>query len=91
MSMDLPADTDLNVRLQGGSGSQSLRLPAGTAVRIEVNDNGSGSFSAPGGAARLSGKSNEDKGVWETTGYSTAAHKILIIVEDMGSGSISIH
>lgn len=91
LTMDLPADTDLTVRLEGGSGSLNLGLPAGAAVRIEVNDNGSGSFSAPGGAARLSGKSSEDKGVWETTGYSNAAHKILIVVEDMGSGSVSIH
>lgn len=91
LSMDLPANTDLTLRLQGKSGSLSLSLPANAAVRIEVKSRGSGSLSAPGGAARLSGKSNEDKGVWESAGYSSAAHKILIVVEKMGSGSISIH
>lgn len=90
LSMDLPADTDLNVRLRGGSGSLSLRLPANAPLRIEVKENGSGSFSAPAWAARLSGKSGEDQGVWESANYSGAAHKILIIVEKMGSGSVSI-
>ena len=91
LSMKLPAGADLTVNLGGGSGSLSLSLPTNAAARIEVNDNGSGSFSAPGWTTRLSGKSNEDQGVWESAGYSSAAHKILIVVEDVGSGSISIH
>lgn len=90
LSMGLPANTDLSVRLDGGSGSLTLSLPANAPVRIEVNDNGSGSFNAPAWAARLSGKNNEDKGVWESSGYASAAHKILIVVSDVGSGSITI-
>lgn len=91
MSMALPEDTNLTVRLQGGSGSLDLSLPGKAAVRLEVEDNGSGSLGTGGGLTRISGKSNEDKGVWETNGYSSADYKILIIVEEMGSGSISIH
>jgi hypothetical protein len=91
LRMDLPADTDLNVRLSGGSGSLSLQLPGNAPVRIEVKDNDSGSFSAPGWTTRLSGKSSEDQGVWESANYSSAAHKLSITVENLGSGSISIH
>jgi len=91
LSMKLPADTDLTLRLDAGSGSLSLDLPSNAPVRIEVKDNGSGSFSAPGWTTRLSGRSNDDQGVWESSGYSSAARKILIVVEDFGSGSISVH
>jgi hypothetical protein len=91
MSMALPEDTSLTVRLHGGSGSMDLSLPGNAAVQLEVNDNGSGSIGVGGRMTRISGKSSDDKGTWETNGYSSAANKILIIVENMGSGSISIH
>ena len=91
LSMRLPADTDVTIRLDGGSGSQDLSLPANAAVRVEINDNGSGSVSVGGGAARLSGKSDNDVGIWETPGYASAPHKIKIVVNDVGSGSLSIH
>jgi hypothetical protein len=90
MSMALPEDTTLTMCLQGGSGNMDLSLPGNAAVRLEANNNGSGSLGS-GRMPRVSGKSNEDKGVWETNGYSSAPHKILIIFEEMGSGSINIH
>ena len=91
LDLTLPANTDLTVTLDGSSGSQSISVPAGTAVRMDVRDNGSGSVSAGGGMARLSGKSSEDIGIWETAGFAQAAHRITIIVEHVGSGSISVH
>ena len=83
--------TDVTIQLDGGSGSLDVALPANAAVHVEIKDNGSGSVSVGGGTARLSGKSNEDTGTWETPGFASAAHKITIVVNDVGSGSVSIH
>jgi hypothetical protein len=80
---------DAEVTLDGGSGSIVLRLPADAAVRIEVLDSGSGSVAIPGRLTHVSGGEG-DEGVWESAGYAGAAHKILIIVDGVGSGSIAI-
>ncbi len=90
LSLTLPANTDLNLSLRGGSGSMDVRLPANAAVRLEVKDNGSGSLRVPAALVRLSGKANEDQGIWETSGFAAAAHPITIIVEGFGSGSINL-
>jgi len=90
LNLDLPANTDLTVRLDGSSGSLNLTLPANAAVHVDVKDNGSGTINLPAALARLSGKSNEDQGTWETSGFALAAHKITIIVQDLSSGSINI-
>lgn len=89
INITLPGDTNLTLRLEGGSGSMNISLPSGAAVRLEVKDNGSGSINVPGGFTRLSGKSGEDIGQWETAGFAQAPRRITVIVEDMGSGSIN--
>jgi hypothetical protein len=91
LELALATNTDATLRLSGGSGSLNLRLPAGSAARLEVEDNGSGSVNVPSSLVRLSGRSNEDSGVWETSNYGSAAHKVLIILEDLGSGSFNIN
>lgn len=91
LNMTLPANTSLNLTLDSGSGSLNLRLPPNAALRLEVKDNGSGSLNLPAALVRLSGKSNEDEGIWETSGFAAAAHPITIVVKDFGSGSINIH
>jgi hypothetical protein len=90
LTMDLPANTDLTLTLNGGSGSMNLRLPANAAVQLEVNDSGSGSINVPATMTRISGKSNEDQGSWQTSGFASAAHKIKIVVQNFGSGSLHI-
>lgn len=90
LNLTLPANTDLTVKLSGGSGSLNMNLPANAAVRLEVKDNGSGSINVPAALLRLSGKSNEDQGTWETSGFASAAHKITIIVQVFGSGSLNL-
>jgi hypothetical protein len=91
LGLILPAETNLALNLHGSSGSLDISLPAGAAVRLDVRDNGSGSVSPAGGMERLSGKAGEDRGVWETPGYAQAAKKITITVDNVGSGSISLH
>lgn len=89
VNVQLPANTDVTLRTDSGSGSVNVRLPSNTAVRVEVSDHGSGSVSIGGGLSHVSGSDKE--GTWESQGYAQAAHKILIQVVGMGSGSLSIH
>ena len=87
----LPADANLTMSLDGSSGSISVQIQGNAAVRVEVNGNGSGSVSVNDRLKRLSGSSNRDEGVWESSGYAQADQKILIIVAHVSSGSISIN
>lgn len=89
VSADLPANTTLTVQLESGSGSVTINLPTDAEVRIEVMDSGSGSLSVPSNATRVSG--DVETGAWESAGYASAEHPILIQILDRGSGSISIH
>ena len=89
LNLTMPAGADVTITLDGGSGSLSLNLPANAALRLDVRDKGSGSVNMPGGMQRKSG--SDDTGVWETSDYASAAHKITIIAADLGSGSLNIH
>jgi hypothetical protein len=89
--ISLPANTSLTIHLHGASGSLSLNLPESTAVRIEVQDSGSGSINIPGSLNRTSGSGRDKTGAWESQGFASADQKLTIIVEDAGSGSININ
>ncbi len=89
--INVPTDANLTMTVEGSSGSISIHLRGNPAVRVEVNDNGSGSVNVNGSLKRLSGSSNQDQGVWESAGYANADQKILIIVNRVSSGSISIN
>lgn len=90
VAVSLPANTDVTLRLNSGSGSVSIDLPAGAAVQLDVRSSGSGSVNVPGAMSRTSGGDDRDEGVWETSGFAQAAHKITIIAEDLGSGSLNL-
>ncbi|HEY9087301.1 MAG TPA: DUF5668 domain-containing protein [Anaerolineaceae bacterium] len=90
ISIDLPADSTLTLRIDSGSGSVNIDLPDGAAARVEVQNGGSGAVRLPAELDRIEGDSGEDEGVWETDGFSSAQHKIEIILEDVGSGSITV-
>lgn len=88
LTLSLPSGSDVTLTLDSGSGSLSLLLPANAAVRLDVRDSGSGSVNVPGTMARKSGSGKT--GTWETADYASAAHKITIIAEDLGSGSLNL-
>lgn len=90
VSATLPGSTDLTLILDTGSGPVSLRVPQGAALRVEVRDSGSGPLNFDAGLERVSGSGNDDEGVWETSGYEQAAHKIFIRVDSFGSGSLRV-
>lgn len=87
----IAANADVTLRVDSGSGSVNISLPSGAAVRVEVKNHGSGSINLPGGMTKVSSGGDEKEGVWESQGYSSAAHKILIVLENLGSGSLNIH
>jgi hypothetical protein len=89
LDLSLPAGTPLTLRLSGGSGGQSLALPSGAALRVEVRDSGSGEVRIPSDLDQVEG-GDGDEGVWETPNYGGALNPILIVVEDLGSGSVRI-
>lgn len=89
LRVTLPAETELTLNVDGASGSITLRLPAGAEVRVEVLDSGSGSLNLPRGLTQVQA-GEDDEGVWESDGYADATQRILIRIEDIGSGSINI-
>ena len=88
IKINLAAGSPVSLRLDSGSCSVNIRLPADAAVRVEVQDDGSGSLNLAGGLDQISG--DRETGVWQTSGYETAAVKIQIVLADRGSGSITI-
>ncbi len=90
VTVRVPEQASLTLSLDTGSGATSVVIPAKAAVRIEVNDDGSGSFDLPNGLMKASDSSSFDIGAWQTPNYDTAQYKILVQVLGQGSGSISI-
>ena len=82
---------DANGRLEydGGSGSLTVEVPSGLAVRMEVVDSGSGAVRVPGGWETVR-EGDNDEGVWQTAGFETAARQFVLVVDDVGSGSITV-
>ena len=53
-------------------------------------NSGSGSLNLPRGLTQVE-KGNGDEGIWETAGYANATQRVLIRVQDIGSGSLNIN
>lgn len=88
LRLDLPGSGNLTVRLNGASGSLNLNVPSGTAVRLEVVNDGSGSVNVPSWLNRVSGSGKQ--GTWESSNYNQAANKLVILCDDLGSGSFNL-
>lgn len=91
MNLGLPSDGDLTLHLDGGSGSINIDIPDGTAVQVEVRDAGSGSVNLPSWLKAVRVYDDRKEGKWETDGFAQAGHKLIIICDDLGSGSFNIH
>lgn len=88
LRINLPQEGPLTLQLDGASGSINIYAPSQAAIRLEIRDDGSGSVNLPGWMQRVSGRDKE--GVWESASYQSAANPILIICEDLGSGSFNL-
>ena len=87
IDLELPSASSPNVTIDGGSGPLDITLPEGVGARV-VLDSGSGPFLADQRFRLVGGESRGD-GIWETEGYGTAEHSVLMDI-DQGSGPISI-
>jgi hypothetical protein len=90
-SLDLTAQCgkDLEVRLDGGSGSMTIDLPENCPARVEVLNSGSGSVGLPNWLQQVE-DGDDDEGAWETAEFTRAGDSIVVVVEDIGSGSFSV-
>ncbi|OFV81108.1 MAG: hypothetical protein A2W26_05310 [Acidobacteria bacterium RBG_16_64_8] len=77
------------VTFDGSSGQFTLEMVSGQAFRLEVRDVSSGSIVHPPGLVQVT-QGERGEGIWETPGYSGAGNKILLVVQHMSSGSVSI-
>jgi hypothetical protein len=82
---------DIDLRMDGGSGSITIDVPNDVGVRVVVTDRGSGSVRVPGSYRLVDdrGDNDRDTGIWESEGFSSAAHQIEIEF-DPGSGSMTV-
>jgi hypothetical protein len=82
-----------NPRVQvtdAGSGSLTFRLPKDSAVQLTVRDEGSGSVNVPRELTKTSGRAGTGVGTWETAGLAGGKRQVIIEIDDMGSGSVSL-
>jgi hypothetical protein len=90
LSMILPSKTNLTITADSGSGSLTFTLPSNAEARVEVYGNGSSSLNLPPGFQTAAGSFSGSTEAWQTSGYATATAKILIRINNIGSGSITI-
>ncbi len=88
----LGAGSAVTLVFKGSSGKFTLDLAPDQALRVEVKSVSSGSIVWPNGITQVADADDkEPEGIYETPGYSTAPHKVLVIVEHMSSGSIEFN
>ncbi|MDZ7705160.1 MAG: DUF5668 domain-containing protein [Trueperaceae bacterium] len=88
LSLDLERDVALDLSLDAESGSVDIRFASGSAVRLEIDDDGPGMVSVGGGLEHVRGSG--DTGVWQTPGFGDAERQIVIEIDDVGAGPISV-
>ncbi len=89
VQVNIGGDVELVLRGDTGSGSVRFIVPADAEVRLEVLQSGSGSVNVAERYEKISGRGARE-GVWQSAGWETAAKRIHIIIEDQGSGSITL-
>jgi len=84
----LGKDSAGDVSFRGSSGQFVLTVRPGQALRVEVKNISSGDVKLPDGLARISGEGEE--GVWQTSGYDSAAFRVYVVIESMSSGTVKV-
>lgn len=87
VNLTMPSGSAFKTRIDGGSGPLTIIIPESLGARVEL-DAGSGPF-RPGERFRLVEGELGSDGVWETEGFRTAEHTIVLKI-DQGSGPVSI-
>jgi hypothetical protein len=89
--IQIGSGSDVDARIDGGSGSIEIDVPNDVGVRVVVRSKGSGSVRVPSSYRLVDDQGDDDRdtGIWESEGYSAAAHQIEIDF-DPGSGSFTV-
>jgi hypothetical protein len=82
-------EVEAELEIDGGSGSMTVNVPDDAAVRVKVLDSGSGNVRLPSGFDLII-RGDDDMGTWETAGFENSPLQIVIVVNDLGSGSITV-
>lgn len=85
----IPSGANMDMNLDGGSGSITIDVPDDAGIQLEVRDDGSGGLSVPRSFDKVR-EGDGDEGTWESDNYESADQTITIVIEDQGSGSITI-
>ncbi len=80
--------TDIRLVLDLGSGPLELDLPDSAPIRLTVEDDGSGPLRLPSFLERRSGRG--DTGVWESASLRDGGRVIDVVLENVGSGPVTI-
>jgi hypothetical protein len=90
VNLEIPATTDVKLVIDSGSGSINVSVPSDSALRVEIMDTGSGSVNLRSGLEKISTGLELGVSAWRSPGYDKATHKVLIQIQNQGSGSITI-
>ena len=89
-TVEVPVDAAGSLSYEGGSGSLRLIIGDTAAVRVEVQDSGSGSVRMPNGWEQIE-DGDDDEGVWESATFADSEDRqFVIVVREVGSGSIEV-
>jgi hypothetical protein len=84
----LGKDSTADLAFNGSSGQFVLTVRPGQALRVEVKNISSGDVRLPDEVTRISGEG--EKGVWQTSGYDSAAFRVYLVIENMSSGTVKV-
>ena len=76
------------LELDTGSGNVTFDVPDDANVRLVLEDDDDGNLSLLGWLEPVSG--DEDEQVWQTQGFDPAAGQIIIRLDDLGSGGLTV-
>ncbi len=90
MQILFPTESNLTVRLDGSTGRILLDVPEGAAVQVDVKDGGTGALQLPADMVKVSGGENRDEGIYQTPDFEDAPYQLVIIIEDISTGSVEV-
>ena len=76
------------LELDTGSGDVTFNVPDEANVRLVLEDDDAENLALPGWLEQIS--SDDDEQVWQTQGFDPAAGQIIIRLDDVGSGRLTV-
>jgi hypothetical protein len=97
ISIDAGEDVDLDLEIDPGISSITITVPEDAAVRIETESTSGGELVVPDGYAHVEVADEDDfspfadsVGVWESPEFSNSDQAIVITIDDLGYGNVTI-